>query len=45
MSATAYSNSYSSLSVFWPRPYDANPPSCVTDYFVEVWAVSGLPTM
>jgi hypothetical protein len=43
MSATVYSNSYSSLSVYWSRPYDTNPPSCITDYFVEVWAVSQRP--
>lgn len=44
MQATAYSNSYSSLTVNWPRPNDApggnGPPSCISDYSVDVYRVS-----
>lgn len=43
MQATAYSNSYSSLTVNWPRPNDApggnGPPSCISDYYVDVFRV------
>jgi len=43
MSSTAFSNSYSSLTINWPRPNDApngqGPPSCITDYFVDVFSV------
>lgn len=38
--STEYSNSFSSLTVNWPRPNDAPSPgglsSCITDYAVEV---------
>jgi hypothetical protein len=40
LASTAYSNSYSSLTVNWPRPEDGNPPSCITEYLVSVSGVS-----
>jgi hypothetical protein len=44
MSATAFSNSYSSLSVNWPRPTDRTTPggldSCISSYDVRVLRVS-----
>jgi hypothetical protein len=46
MQASAYSNSYSDLTVNWPRPNDApggnGAPSCIDEYSVEVFRVSRL---
>ncbi len=41
MASTAYAanQATSSLTVNWPRPQDGNPPSCITDYFVDVYGV------
>lgn len=44
LSSTAYSgNSYSTMTINWPRPNDAPSPgglpSCVTDYIVQVYKV------
>lgn len=42
LSSTAYSdsNSRSSMTVNWPRPYDGlNPPACISEYIVNVYGV------